>query len=69
MKTSRKTQVGRFLVDTWYDRQTRSWVTQLLNEEGNQIFDAFYAGNKEDALYDHKFYIDRINSFGGDILS
>lgn len=33
---------GRYSVQTWYDRKTRSWVTQLKDGEGNQVGDAQY---------------------------
>lgn len=36
------------IIDTWYDRSTRSWVVQLKDREGNQIGDAEYTGNKQD---------------------
>lgn len=36
-------------VDMWYDRQTRSWVVQKKDAEGNQIGDAYYTGSKSDA--------------------
>jgi hypothetical protein len=44
-------------VDTWYDRGTRSWVTQVKDAEGNQIADALYAGNAPDARADHSYFV------------
>ncbi len=39
-------------VERWYDRNTRSWVIQLLDDQGNQVGNAVYVGNKHDALYE-----------------
>ena len=36
-------------VDKWYDRHTRSWIIQLMDESDNQIGDAMYYGNRADA--------------------
>jgi len=33
--------------ETWYDRKTRSWVTQILDEGRNQIGAAYYDGNRD----------------------
>ena len=41
-------------VYTWYDRQTRLWITQGKDKEGNQIGDADYSPNKKVALFYHK---------------
>jgi hypothetical protein len=38
-------------IDVWYDRQTRSWVGQLKDEDDNQVGNAEYAGRKSDLLY------------------
>jgi hypothetical protein len=40
-------------VETWYDPQTRSYVTQRKDSEGNQIGDAEYAGNRDSAAFAH----------------
>jgi hypothetical protein len=40
--------IGDFFVETWYDRQSRNWVTQLKDKELNEIFNC-YSGNKKDA--------------------
>lgn len=39
-------------VRTWYDRAIRSWVTQIVDEEGNQIGDASYSGSKSGRDFD-----------------
>lgn len=36
---------GNLTVDTWFDRQSRSWVTQLKDGDGLQVGDAEYDGN------------------------
>jgi len=48
-------------VDSWYDRRTRSWIVQLMDEEGNQIGDAYYTGIKEDAIREEKELKERYN--------
>lgn len=49
----RVTDVEDGTVDTWYDSGSRSWVTQRLDAEGNQIGDANYDGTQEDAKRSH----------------
>jgi hypothetical protein len=44
-------------VDTWYDRLTRSWITQTKDAESNQVGEAQYAGNKPDRDNDIVFAI------------
>ena len=34
------------VVERWYDRSTRSWITRVIDSEGNQIGGADYSGNK-----------------------
>ena len=41
-------------VETWYDRQVRSWLTQIKDPEGNQIGNAFWSGSKDSAKNAHK---------------
>ena len=49
-------------VERWYDRQTRSSVTQVLDPAGNQLGSADYDGNKASA----KFSLDaRVKENGG----
>ena len=49
-------------VERWYDRQTRSSVTQVLDPTGNQLGAADYDGNKASA----KFSLDaRVEENGG----
>jgi len=37
------------IVEHWYDRKTRSSVTQVNDPEGNQIGDAQFSGNRTTA--------------------
>lgn len=37
-----------YTIDSYYDKHTRSYITTLRDEEGNQIGDAFYCGNMTD---------------------
>lgn len=37
-------------VDRWYDRNTRSWVVQKKDANGNQVGDAVYSGTKAGAV-------------------
>jgi DNA-binding beta-propeller fold protein YncE len=38
-------------VSSWYDRKTRSSVTQVLDKDGNQLGDADYSGNRVSARW------------------
>ncbi len=37
---------GGYVVETWYNRHARAWVTALKDKDGNQIGDAMYDGNR-----------------------
>lgn len=42
---------GGWRVETWYDRHTRNWVSQLKDDNGNQVGDATYdAGGNGKAI-------------------
>lgn len=43
-------------IHTWYDHQTRIWITQLKDYEGNQIGNAEFSPNKKFANITHKFF-------------
>jgi hypothetical protein len=49
-----------FFVETWYSRQTRSYVTQLKDLNLDQIGDAVYTGNKTSALRAHQQTVDSL---------
>ena len=38
------------VVERWYDRSTRSWITRVIDSEGNQVGDADYSGDRQSAL-------------------
>ena len=42
------------IIDTWYDRKTRNWITQLRDSNDYQVGDAIFSGNKKDATISHK---------------
>lgn len=44
-----------YYIDSWWDRFTRSWVTQLKDMDGNEI-DCSYSGNKEDRDFEIASY-------------
>jgi len=56
-------------VDTWWDGQSRNWITQLKTPSGFQIGDAMFAANKEGAEVSHRFMVneanDRIEDYTG----
>lgn len=37
-----------YIIDSYYDKNTRSYITTLKDNEGNQIRDAYYSGNMTD---------------------
>lgn len=43
------TKVAGGSVETWYDKPTRSWVSQIKDTNGNQIGDAEYTGSGRDS--------------------
>jgi hypothetical protein len=49
-----------FFVETWYSRQTRSYVTQLKDLNLCQLGEAVYTGNKTSALRAHKQVVDSL---------
>ena len=49
-----KTEIKTHTVETWYDRRSRLWITQLKDAEGNQIDGASFSGNKAGAEINHQ---------------
>ena len=49
--------VNGFAVETWWDRQSRNWITQILDSEGNQQGDAMFSSNRESARFTHQVAI------------
>lgn len=57
---------GRVSVETWWDRYSRNWVTQINDADGNQItVGADYTGNRPDAELAHDRAVERAEN--GDI--
>lgn len=52
------TTTAGLCVETWFDRASRNHITQIKDAEGNQIGSAFYAGNKNSAVFNHNEAID-----------
>lgn len=48
-----RVHAGRF-VETWYLRECRSWVTQVLSENYDQLTDAVYSGTRSSAEKAHQ---------------
>jgi len=48
-------------IETWYDRKSRNWITQLFDKNQYQIDDAIYTGNKICANIAHKEMIVKAN--------
>jgi hypothetical protein len=36
----------------WYDRASKNWVTQAADEDGNQVGDAAYSGQRKGRIFD-----------------
>lgn len=52
------TEIEGGKVETWYDKPTRSWVTQVKDADGNQVGEAEYTGSgKESAKKVHDFWV------------
>jgi hypothetical protein len=51
-------------VDNWYDRRTRQYITQLKDEQGNQIGEALYAGTRYTSLLD---IVGLVKTNGGEV--
>ena len=57
-KPSKITRVRLGTVETWYDRNQRSYVTQLKDPHGNQIGDAYHDGDKLGAIHSHRMKVE-----------
>lgn len=49
--------VNGFAVSTWWDSQTRTWITQILDEDENQQGEAMFSANRESARFTHQVAI------------
>ena len=53
-----KLQIGTKTIESWYDQQSRSFVTQLKDQQGNQIGEAAYDGNSKSRTVSVNEFID-----------
>jgi len=49
-----------FFVETWWDGNSRNWITQLKDSNLNQMGEADFSANKPNAKLMHKRVIDAI---------
>jgi hypothetical protein len=47
------TPTQKFTVETWFDRSSRNWITQIKDLDGNQVGDALFAGRRDSAVVNH----------------
>lgn len=55
----------KYAVQWWYDRHARSWVTVLVDHDGNQIGDASYDAQKvgrDCSIKEKKQEADKLNA-------
>lgn len=45
------------MVESWYNRSVRSWVTLVKDDEGNQIGEGLYSHTRGGMLFDHAFAV------------
>jgi hypothetical protein len=62
MKRKITLESGR-TVESWYDRKSRNWVTQL-KENGNQVCDAEFSGTKNSVTMDQRIQIEKDHKLG-----
>ena len=58
-KVSHPLEVGEHWVETWYDPQSRNYITQL-NDGIGQVGEAGYSGDRDGAKSDHERFINII---------
>ena len=56
---------GGYYIETWYDRHTRSWVSQLKDREGSQLGDAEYSGTKAGVPVSQELLKNRVRTLEG----
>lgn len=49
---------SKLYIDSWYDKYSRSYITQVKDEEDNEI-DYAYSGNRADRDADIKYFKDK----------
>jgi cobalamin-dependent methionine synthase I len=61
----KKEKAGKYYVETWWDRRSKNWVTQILDSNDYEVIDpktevpisSIYTGNKDSARSAHEDYI------------
>lgn len=48
-----------FTLTTWYDHNTRSWITRVLDAEGNQVGNAEYDGHRAGVDFSRKLFFSK----------
>lgn len=52
-------------VETWYDKHTKNWISQLKDNNGFQIGDAEYDGTSLSVTISQKKLVDQFNTMTG----
>ena len=58
-----------YYIDSYYDKNTRSYITTLKDEDGNQIRDAYYSGNMTDRNADIQYMKEFFNQYMNEALN
>lgn len=45
--------IGARSIETWWDSQSKNWITQVKNVNGDDVEDVVYSGHKHDAAVVH----------------
>ena len=51
-------QVGTVTIETWWDRHSQNFISQMKDRDGYQIGNAEYCGCKEHAVIQHQHMLD-----------
>lgn len=46
-----------YYVESWWDKQSRNWITTLCTAEGDQLGEAMFSGNRESMIFDHDYMV------------
>lgn len=55
---TRKISIGDRVIENWYDRHTRNWITQLKDADLNEL-ECTYSGNENASLLAYGDYVSR----------
>jgi len=50
-----------FWVETWWDRSTQNYITQIKDGDGYQVGDADYSVSRGEAQWNHEYFVREIN--------